>query len=355
MITLITGAPGTGKTALTVSMLLELGIQRPIFQMGIPDLLIDHFPTPPVEEWTEQRVSPEDPSLMLPYFTFPDNAIIVVDECQRVYRPRSISAKVPDHVAAFETHRHTGVDFILITQSPNLLDANVRRLVGRHIHIRNTSLGRYTYEWPECGECESKAARESSIKNRYKLPKKVFKLYKSAQVHTSVKLGVHPGLIALGLCLVALAAGGTYMYKSMKAKISPEATVSAERAQDSGEIKPRDLAKVPAPSPPPPGGASPGYRQEDFQPVMPDVPHSARAYDQLRQVKSMPRVSACLASKTRCMCYTQQATRLDITEGECRRIARDGNFDPYADNAPGQVHRAPGLTDPPADPPAIKM
>lgn len=354
MITLITGAPGTGKTALTVSMLLELGIDRPIFQMGIPNLLIDHFPTPPVEEWTEERVSPEDPSIRLPYFTFPDNAIIVVDECQRVYRPRSISAKVPDHVAAFETHRHTGVDFILITQSPNLLDANVRRLVGRHIHIRNTSLGRYTYEWPETGDCESKAARESSIKNRYKLPKKVFKLYKSAETHTKTKLGVHPGLIALSLCLLVLMGGGSYLYSSMKAKISPEAAVPAKQVQGSGESKPHDLARLPAP-PSLPGIGAGGYKREDFDAVMPDVPHSARAYDQLRQVKVMPRVSACLASKTRCMCYTQQATRLDITEGECRRIAKDGDFDPYAENAPGQVHRAPGLTDTPSDSPAIKM
>ena len=169
MITLITGTPGAGKTALAVAMLLEEKGARPIFSSGIQDLKIDHQPTPPVEDWTQEVPTPEDPTVKESVFTFPPHSIIVVDEAQKVYRPRAASAKVPPYVAAFETHRHTGVDFWLITQHPGLLDGNIRKLVGRHVHIRNTFFGRYLYEWPECGEPDIKSSRQLSASRRYKL------------------------------------------------------------------------------------------------------------------------------------------------------------------------------------------
>jgi len=133
-VVIVTGQPGSGKTALTVDMIANdpQFKGRPLFVMGIPDLKVPHITCPPVDEWTEYRTSPEDPSLDLAYFTFPENALVVIDEAQRVYRPRPTGTRVPPEVAAFETHRHLGVDFILLTQHPGLIDSNIRKLVGRH-------------------------------------------------------------------------------------------------------------------------------------------------------------------------------------------------------------------------------
>lgn len=85
-ITMVTGLPGSGKTAHVVDLLAHHDDYkgRPLFVMGIPDLQIEHNPTPPLAEWTELRPSPEDPQILLPYFTFPPGSVVVIDEAQRV-------------------------------------------------------------------------------------------------------------------------------------------------------------------------------------------------------------------------------------------------------------------------------
>ena len=39
-------------------------------------------------------------------------AIIVVDECQRIFRPRPKRFESTDYVSELETHRQRGLDFI---------------------------------------------------------------------------------------------------------------------------------------------------------------------------------------------------------------------------------------------------
>jgi zona occludens toxin (predicted ATPase) len=209
---MITGVPGMGKTALLVQMLLELEKQaeRPLFVMGVTGLTLEHTPCPPVEEWTEKRADKDDPSLLLDYYLFPPNSILVVDEAQRVFRTRSAGSKVPPHVSALETHRHTGLDIILLTQKPLLIDSNVRELTGRHIHIRNNLLGmRYLYEWFEFQDVNNKANLSEAIKRKYSPPKEVFQYYKSAEVHTKPPRRVHQVFYIL---LAAILFTGWYGY-----------------------------------------------------------------------------------------------------------------------------------------------
>ena len=205
MIILVTGQPGSGKTAHVVDMLAnDAQFQnRTLICGGIPDLLLPHEVVPPVAEWTELRKAPEDETLELAYFTFPQNAVIVVDEAQRIYRPRALSSKVPPEVAAFETHRHTGVDFILITQHPGLLDPNIKKLVGKHIHIAVTPFGRYRYEWTKCVDPESKTERDIAARSKYTLPKRAFSLYKSSELHTKIKVRMPGYVYLLGIALIA--------------------------------------------------------------------------------------------------------------------------------------------------------
>jgi zona occludens toxin (predicted ATPase) len=218
MITIITGVPGMGKTALLVQMLLandKASNARPVFVMGIPDLKIEHIKAPPVEDWTEKRQDPDDPSLMLDYFTFPPNSYLILDEAQRVYRPRASGTKVPPYVAALETHRHTGLDIILLTQKPNLLDVNVRHLCGRHIHIRDTILGRKLYEWPEYNDTDNKANLDAATKRAFKPPKESFKYYKSSEMHTKQKRRFHQVWLYLALCIVFMGYMGYRAFNSV--------------------------------------------------------------------------------------------------------------------------------------------
>lgn len=328
MITLITGAPGAGKTALAVATLLQEAGDRPIFVMGIPDLKIPHQPTPPVAEWTVQVKSEEDETLVRPVFTFPEHSIIVIDEAQNVYRPRPVGSKVPDIVAAFETHRHTGVDFWLITQSPALIDANVRRLVGRHLHIRATALGRYLYEWPETGDPESKTSRDASARRRYHLPKKVFSQYRSATVHLKPRHTIPPAVWIGLFALLVLAILGFFSWKSINKKIHSQVQDVPSKAEASVPIPDRPLAA----SAPVAQSLTADQLIEQWKPRIEGQPETAPLYDSLRVVRQMPRLAACIATKKRCQCYTQQGTLIDTDEALCRAtIERGGRFDPYLD------------------------
>lgn len=83
MIELITGQPGAGKTLFALTRIEERARKegRPVFYSGIKDLALPWTEIDP-EKWTE----------------CPPGSIIVIDECQRVLRPRMHGAKVPAYV-----------------------------------------------------------------------------------------------------------------------------------------------------------------------------------------------------------------------------------------------------------------
>lgn len=88
-------------------------------------------------------------------------AIIVIDECQRFFRPRPAGAKVPEYVQAFEVHRKQGLDFWLISQRPGQVDSHVRGLCEKHYGIWANWFGRFLYEWSQVHNIDSKAERDS--------------------------------------------------------------------------------------------------------------------------------------------------------------------------------------------------
>jgi zona occludens toxin len=334
-ITLITATPGGGKTALAVKMIAEAVKQgRPVFMQGIPDLKLPYIPLPGVDEWTEIRVDPEDPDQRsLPYFTFPENSLIVIDEAQRIFRVRVPGSRVPDHVAAFETVRHTGVTFLLITQSPAFLDTHIRKLVGQHIHLRDVGmLGRWWYEWPEVGNPE--AFRSAPIKKKWSLPKSSFSLYKSASLHIKRKYTVPPAMIIIALCLVIGSFLGYRIYGNLRGKLQPE-TVAAAKAGEQGDAGKSSSSPVPV-AQVKPAGPSPSSNDASeilaaFTPVVPGRPETAPAYAALRQVKVMPRIVGVACMGQRCGAYTQQGTDAGLDQMQSRQWLTNRPFDPYND------------------------
>lgn len=272
-ITLITGVPGTGKTAFVVSELEKViasgrvvfvdnipGLNLPVYRAGKvtewhkgtwlhidqykktaltlakPECDDDHDDDDGNENWIPRSdiFMAESGALFRKLFDDDGNhvesipyeshkgALLVIDECQRFFRPRAPGSAVPDHVAALEVHRHQGLDIWLITQRPGLVDANVRALCGKHIALRSTPFGRYKYEWPEVGDIDTKSSRDTAARSRYKLPIHVFGLYKSAEAHTKHK---HTIPFA-GKALMLLIPLGLFLfyssYERIAKKISPE-------------------------------------------------------------------------------------------------------------------------------------
>lgn len=280
-IVLITGVPGTGKTAFVVSELEKIAATgRKIFVDNIPGLKVEHYRAGNVLEWHKgswlhidqyKRTAPavamaceessfdgnenwlphpgvvksSDGELRLlvhgeqipligsvPYESH-KGALLVIDEAQRHFRPRPAGSVVPDHVAALEVHRHQGLDIWLITQRAGLVDANVRALCGKHIALRQTPLGRYKYEWPEIGDIENKTSRDNAARSRYKLPSHVFGLYKSAETHVKHRIAVP---MAAKILIIALPITVFFIWQSyamISAKLHPAKIQPAVVSQQS--------------------------------------------------------------------------------------------------------------------------
>lgn len=322
MITLITGLPGEGKTALAVAMMLEEQGKRPLFVSGIPELKIDHIPTPPLDEWTVEVPLEEDPTKTSHEFTFPPNSIVVIDESQRIYRPRAASSKVPPYVAAFETHRHTGVDFWLITQHPGLLDSNIKKLVKRHVHIRETPLGRYRYQWNECGDPDLKASRQLASSSRYKLPKKVFSLYKSADLHIARKSVKPLAFYLVIFCALLFLYFSYWAYSRYQDFVSvgsnPVQTPSSPVPSDFNFKSPSQRADA--------HPVTPQQYAESLEPRLAQLAHTAPAYDEITRPTRVPVPAGCVSTATRCQCYTQDATPYAVDETLCRQVVKGGLF-----------------------------
>ena len=201
MITLVTGTPGAGKTLWSVAQLVEkyLPAGRPIFT-NIEGLTLD-----------SPLVTLVDDECMKKWPEYPDGSVFFFDECQSVYRPRAAGSKVPDFIAGFETHRHRGMDFYMITQFPGFIDKNIRELVGRHVHhYRPWGLGRsQMFEWPTYNaEPNPSQTSATAMRKNFVFPKKLYGVYKSSAQHT-MKLNLPWKLFAMigGGLLVMLIAG----------------------------------------------------------------------------------------------------------------------------------------------------
>lgn len=318
MITLITGAPGSGKTSLAVEHLMGVK-DRPIFTMGIVDLKVPHESVPPVVEWTEMRPSPEDPSLKKACFTFPPRSLVVVDEAQTVFRPRAMGSKVPPEVAAFETHRHEGIDFILLTQQPGLLDANIRKLVSKHQHIHSTFLGRTLYEWVGLGDPDSPASRQIAAKSSYKPPKKTFTMYRSAEVHTKLSRKIPFFAWGAVVLVVGIVWGGWYAYGRIQSRLHPDVSASSSSGSSVTAVS---SSKVKT-------------KSEYFAERVPRVAglhHTAPVYDALTVPTDAPYPALCASvgewrgRPARCRCLDQQGNDYVLPAATCEHIVAHGLF-----------------------------
>lgn len=339
MLYLFTGVPGSGKTLNVVSMLAKRPDlkNRPLFIDGIPDLKIPHEQIPEgesIQTWPKWA---------------PTGAIIVVDECQRIFRPRPSGSKVPDYVSELETHRHRGLDFFFITQHPRLIDANLRSLIEHHTHVSKTELGvRRKLEWSTGGakNPESRADVRDALKSVYKLDKSVYGLYKSAEEHTKIKTGRSKVFYLIPVILLMIIGGlwGFYDFWGDFKKTTPTPTAQQEVAapaaspETGGTVGAQaqngthGTGQYPEAQPTPePQQQRPHLTEDDYKPAIDGQPHTAPIYDQYNKaVKTMPYPVACVKNADRCTCYTDQGTAIKgFSKTQCLEFVENGIYNPY--------------------------
>lgn len=309
-IELQTGLPGHGKTLYTLWRVRQWAEKenRPVYYNGIPDLMIP--------AWTEMVDATK-------WMECPPNSIIVIDEAQRLFRPRANGAQVPDYVSKLETHRHLGLDLVLITQHPMLIDGNVRRLTDKHRHCIRPFGSKFAvvHQWAGVREqCDKAGARKESVKEQFPYPKEVFTWYKSAEVHT-VKRSIPMKFILICCLPLLLIAAGWYMYYWTGKKTHRQETPVVEGVGLEAQ------AARPAQG----GGRQAPMTQAEWlavqAPRIAGLPYTAPVFDQVTQPVQAPYPAACVQSKSKgCKCYSQQGTVIDTSEELCRQIVEKGFF-----------------------------
>lgn len=325
-ITLITGVPGSGKTLKAVWDYLrkdvghvtvaedEWGREKRVetkVYTNINGLLLDHDLIEIGGTWA--KVGPEwkydgNPESLRNWHQWAKPGTkIYADEFQKAWPPRPNGSPVPPDVQALDTHRHMGVDFICITQNCRNVDRHLLGLVDRHLHVRrmaNMPLA-VVYEWDHASI--SLNYRNSLTKSPWRYPKKAYKLYKSAELHTKQSRKV-PGLVwfilvalvALAYLIPTLKGRLTERFSGKPAEISAPAPAAATGPGLPGKtVEVKDgwvhtvetsVSTEVVPAPPPPGPA---------------------------QVVAAPVLAGCIAVGKRCGCVSTDGLPVDVEPAVC--------------------------------------
>lgn len=321
MINLITGLPGSGKTLYTLktvrdyadkenkALLAQGKPPRQVYYHGIPELNIPNW---------QLMESPED------WINLPSHSIIVIDECQSTFRPRAASVKPPPYIAEFETHRHKGLDFFLLTQHPMLVDGNIRRLAGKHYHVVRF------YGFPKSTIHEFQSVRDNvdknlknSIETHFVYPKEVYNWYKSADAHT-VKKRIPMRMVMVVVLPILLVVVSYYAFQSLSdIKDKPSEFSDKIKNGDSAAAGSGGLGSAAS------GGGQPAKLTyiAAHTPEVEDFAFTAPAYQEIVKPVTAPFPAACVQSKSKgCKCYTQQGTAYPVAENVCVNIVKNGFF-----------------------------
>lgn len=329
MIYLITGVPGSGKTLYAVSTLVQklaaekikgkdgLEVNRRVCIDGIPGLVMPHelmASRPEGDVYVvpsgggsrvAQPQTPEGNGLWNWFEWCRPGDVIVVDEVQRYWRPRGMGIKPPMEIAMLETHRHLGVDFVIITQNPMLIDQNVRRLVGRHQNIRRLlGMARaIIYDWDGCAADVTRTKTATSTFWSY--PKSAYKLYESSQLHTKQRqkiplwLAVPVLAVVAGLFVAPMAFGTLSGAMTGKGVSRSAAAPGSGPADKSISILPDVTAGLPVKTASAPvSGAS-----------APDV-----------AIEVKPLFAGCVSTKKKCTCYDEKAMAVTVDASVCTGV-----------------------------------
>jgi hypothetical protein len=328
-VSLTTGTPGAGKSLWTIAHVEALRKEtgREVYYSGIKGLTLPWHefgkPGPAGEEHLTDATD---------WHQCPTGAIIVIDEAQRVFRPRGAGTKVPDTIAAFETHRHRGHDIFLVTQNPGLIDSNIRKLTETHRHLMRKFGATLStvHRWQGVRDnCDK--SRKDSIPTQWRFPKEAYGWYKSSEVHT-VKFRL-PGKLWLALCL-PLVIGVLAWY------------VFWGRAMLRGDTVPARVTgggSVPAGAAPTLPGAVKAWDVKDFVPRLEGLPHTAPRYDELTKPVRVPTLVGCIVGTGKSYCITQQGTKVYPPKEVIANIMEHGMFvDWDRGPEPGQIDTAHG-------------
>lgn len=341
MIFWYTGAPGHGKTLHAIEHALRFRDEgRPVYVCNVNGFKY--------EEAHCHRMEPEDFRNWMDFL--PDGAVALVDEAYEhgMLPKRPPGSKVPPHVEQLAKHRHRGLDFIFVSQSPaKQIDEFIHDLIERQVHCRRfyglplVKLKKFDY-------LERNPVKAHANATQWvRLPKRPRGLYTSTVMDTSAsRLPAH--YVVFAIALPVLGYFGYNNFMSLDAKTTDAKPITGAKAggTEHGALAtgegPTVVAKPATPT-----------REQDYwgwlQPRIVGQPWTAPAYDRLNVPQQAPRIF-CAATGAgedaqgehqsgSCTCVTEQGTRYALEEKHCRMLAREGQYEPFRDEVIGDRRR----------------
>lgn len=332
MINLITGKTGNGKSLYAITEIEKRRIKenRPVFYNGIPDVKLDWTYFDDAKEWHK----------------LPQGAIIVLDEAGEFFPPRSNTSSVPEAVHAFSIHRKQSHDVYIITQHPTYLDSYIRKIVDVHFHLvrvfgkETSKVHKFTTVKDNCDKDRSGSIEVTD----FNFPKENYDKYRSIDGDThTIKADVPFKYYLRYLIPVVIVVLVIIAYKSFSSAIhSGEETAIKEKQKLESPLDAMTNNR---------GNQNneddPNYWYVQNTPRISTLPHTAPKYDKVTDPVTAPIPAACIASRSKCICYSQQGTKLATDEMFCRQVAANGFFVDFQDNKNAKPN-------PPAEP-AIKQ
>jgi zona occludens toxin len=275
----------------------------------------------------------------------PNGAVLFFDEAWQFFESRSAHKMPPDSVKEMAKHRHYGFDMFLITQGPFQLDNHLRALVDTHLHVvRPFGMKFYnvrTFQGLERFPDDSQSRKRSAdTTKRFKFDKKFFGFYKSAEVHT-IKRKIPVKMIgAIVVLLLAIAAivnliswGSDFMDDTRTAGSNP----IVQGLDAIGNAGIGDALPAKDNSPPSLEMLLAHYYSQNM-PIVEGAPWTAPKYDEVMKPVTWPKpYCALIVDENRCICISQQGTKMRVAEPICLDLALNGFFDPTLDLQPGNA------------------
>ncbi len=381
------GAPGSYKTSGAMSddifPILQSGRLIITNVRGFTrEQVLENFP-----EYDEQKINinnidtdqPENRLLMSKWFHWvPLGAFLLIDEAQMVFPKKwdkkYISAlgyeggeekayqdnRPHDWDTAWEKHRHYNWDFILTTPNIKKIRSDIRECSdGGFFHRDLGSVGlKGSYKESFHQAIDSPSASNIVSTSTKRVNKDVFKLYQSTATDeflyttAGIKIWKDPKLLLASCFLLyfvysALSgfynssfydSGDTIAVQTDKARVIEKPNTAQANTKIHRQNSRHDSNYV--------GARNRGQnvntvnrstkkdnkeereqiKLSDFVPTISGIPASAPVYKDLWIPVSFPRLS-CIASKSKCICHTQQSTPYKVAEHQCRKYALVGRFD----------------------------
>lgn len=307
MIYFITGKPRHGKGLYSLQTIQKkaLAENRQVYYMGIDGLKLDWKQLDKIEDWPH----------------LPHGAIIVFDECHKYFPQDKIGSQLPHHVEFLAEHAHHGYDMYFITQSPKRVSTFLRDRVEEHHHlIRQFGKEKANlYKFYDVQTIPLSArSKEDGIKSTFNYPTELYGQYNSSEMH-NVKVSVplrYYMLFAIPVLVCILAYYGYMGLKSTDKITEPETAIPSEYTPSRHQQKENDKDKM----------LTTGEYIAVHQPRIEGMPQSAPKYDEITEPTSAPYPAACVLSRNKCLCYSQQATKLEVPEAMCLQIVSNGYF-----------------------------